>query len=180
MLYWICPECGHECSPAIRECPTCTAAEATSPALDPARREPDIHPDVLALVENLRQPPAMLLLTAASQPEVLASASGSFAETGTVLVAQTTAAEEARDNVVRPLVESAASDAMPANWADETIEMPVPLHLLQMAEAMAASAPVPITPADAAAAPVAAPVQAPASVHANGAAAVPTEAPVIE
>src|SRR5665213_1558710 len=25
MLYWICPECGHECSPAIRECPTCTA-----------------------------------------------------------------------------------------------------------------------------------------------------------
>jgi hypothetical protein len=27
MLYWICPECGHECSPAIRECPTCTTPE---------------------------------------------------------------------------------------------------------------------------------------------------------
>ena len=30
MLYWICPECGHECSPAIRECPTCTTAEIVS------------------------------------------------------------------------------------------------------------------------------------------------------
>jgi hypothetical protein len=30
MLYWICPECGHECSPAIRECPTCTTAEILS------------------------------------------------------------------------------------------------------------------------------------------------------
>jgi hypothetical protein len=31
MLYWICPECGHECSPAIRECPTCAAAEKAAP-----------------------------------------------------------------------------------------------------------------------------------------------------
>jgi len=30
MLFWICPECGHECSPAIRECPTCTTAEILS------------------------------------------------------------------------------------------------------------------------------------------------------
>ena len=39
MLYWICPECGHECSPAIRECPTCTAA-----AQSPARNSPVQHP----------------------------------------------------------------------------------------------------------------------------------------
>src|ERR1035441_3614731 len=32
MLYWICPECGHECSPAIRECPTCAALEDAPPS----------------------------------------------------------------------------------------------------------------------------------------------------
>ncbi len=32
MLYWICPECGHECSPAVRECPTCTAPPVQQPA----------------------------------------------------------------------------------------------------------------------------------------------------
>ena len=39
MLYWICPECGHECSPAIRECPTCTSA-----AESPARNSPVQQP----------------------------------------------------------------------------------------------------------------------------------------
>lgn len=42
MLYWICPECGRECSPAVRECPNCAAASASQP-------EP-----ILALAENLR------------------------------------------------------------------------------------------------------------------------------
>ena len=43
MLYWICPECGHECSPAIRECPTCTAppraAEAAETAVEQTAAE---------------------------------------------------------------------------------------------------------------------------------------------
>ena len=44
MVYWICPECGHECSPAIRECPTCTAPPvrpfaATAVNLHPANPE---------------------------------------------------------------------------------------------------------------------------------------------
>jgi len=30
MLYWICPECGGECSPAIRECPACAGPPAIS------------------------------------------------------------------------------------------------------------------------------------------------------
>jgi hypothetical protein len=38
MLYWICPECGHECSPAIRECPTCT----TPPVQQPAPEQPPL------------------------------------------------------------------------------------------------------------------------------------------
>ncbi len=43
MLYWICPECGHECSPAIRDCPTCTAPPlhllAAAVSLSPASPE---------------------------------------------------------------------------------------------------------------------------------------------
>ena len=38
MLYWICPECGHECSPAIRECPTCTAASEPKADAKPETR----------------------------------------------------------------------------------------------------------------------------------------------
>lgn len=41
MLYWICPECGRECSPAVRECPNCAAASASQPE------------QILALSENL-------------------------------------------------------------------------------------------------------------------------------
>src|SRR5580704_3326032 len=61
MLYWICPECGHECSPAIRECPTCSAAEK---ALD---KSPEKVPDkpapapareaILSLAQNVQPAP---------------------------------------------------------------------------------------------------------------------------
>jgi hypothetical protein len=45
MLYWICPECGHECSPAIRECPTCTA---------PPESTPNAGQQLLSLAQNFQ------------------------------------------------------------------------------------------------------------------------------
>ncbi len=54
MLYWICPECGHECSPAIRECPTCTAT------------------DILSLAQSLQSKPVSPAYPARSQPVKLA------------------------------------------------------------------------------------------------------------
>jgi hypothetical protein len=71
MLYWICPECGGECSPTVRECPACAGASAVSPAsAGPARRNTPVTEEVLALVHNLQPaihvdfPPVVALLSA--------------------------------------------------------------------------------------------------------------------
>lgn len=65
MLYWICPECGQECSPAVRECPTCTAPPASPSA---ASGSTAASGELLSLAQNF--PPA-------PSPAVLASPAGS-------------------------------------------------------------------------------------------------------
>ncbi len=71
MLYWICPECGHECSPAIRECPTCTAPPAgvTPLVSSPGATSPGpSNNELLSLAQNFQSassvgllaPPAMV------------------------------------------------------------------------------------------------------------------------
>ena len=54
MLYWICPECGHECSPAIRECPTCTAL--------PASKHAAASQELLSLAQNFQSASSVALL----------------------------------------------------------------------------------------------------------------------
>jgi hypothetical protein len=63
MLYWICPECGHECSPAIRECPTCTAPPETG--VDASR-------DLYSLAQNFQSPPSIGFSTAAASAAAVA------------------------------------------------------------------------------------------------------------
>src|SRR5580698_8327263 len=63
MLYWICPECGHECSPAIRECPTCTAPPETG--VDASR-------DLYSLAQNFKSPPSIGFSTAAASAAAVA------------------------------------------------------------------------------------------------------------
>jgi len=58
MLYWICPECGLECSPAIRECPTCAAV--ASPAAH--------NKDLLSLAQNFAIGPPVALDLLALNP----------------------------------------------------------------------------------------------------------------
>lgn len=55
MLYWICPECGHECSPAVRECPTCTAPPA-SPGAAPGPTA--ANGELLSLAQNFQSAPS--------------------------------------------------------------------------------------------------------------------------
>jgi hypothetical protein len=57
MLYWICPECGHECSPAIRECPTCTAPPAA-----PAVRQAAASQELLSLAKNFQSASSVAVL----------------------------------------------------------------------------------------------------------------------
>src|SRR5579862_5499829 len=66
MLYWICPECGHECSPAIRECPTCTAPPAAKPAgVSPAgvSNPGPSNNELLSLAQNFQSESSVGLLT---------------------------------------------------------------------------------------------------------------------
>src|SRR5271170_3082099 len=111
MLYWICPECGHECSPAIRECPTCTAGEkaAAKPAPAPKaapKPEPPPKPappvtaraeqtstDILTLAQTFDPPesPGTGLLSTASYRNLVSSAtngsSGSVAPSSAAALA---------------------------------------------------------------------------------------------
>ncbi len=66
MLYWICPECGHECSPAIRECPTCTA---------PPEIGADASHDLYSLAQNFQSPSSTGLLMPATSSTATGSAS---------------------------------------------------------------------------------------------------------
>lgn len=52
MLYWICPECGHECSPAVRECPTCTAPPVEQTVPETASAIPGLR----SLAQNIQSP----------------------------------------------------------------------------------------------------------------------------
>jgi len=68
MFHWICPECGREIPPTVRECPSCdpkaAAAEtAPLPAANPPNRMASVSPELAPLPEAAPISP----LTAASQ-----------------------------------------------------------------------------------------------------------------
>jgi len=106
MLYWICPECGHECSPAIRECPTCTAAEKAEPPQQASA-------DILSLAETFQSAPPVALLSPASYRDLISAVNGhSVPVSAAVLTAEAPAeeapaSEGAIESLVKPLVESA-------------------------------------------------------------------------
>src|SRR5579864_1617410 len=112
MLYWICPECGGECSPAVRECPACAGAAVISPAAaSPAFRKPSVTEEVLALVKNTQPTPRMPPATVNG----LASGNGHAASTATLELPEPLVEEkpseppkEAIESLVRPLIESTA------------------------------------------------------------------------
>jgi hypothetical protein len=113
MLYWICPECGHECSPAIRECPTCTAPETVATTATP--------------------PPAMLpaVLRAAEQPtprqaaasQELLSLAQSFQPAP---VAPLPPSEPQRQQPVSANGRDGSAAALAVAIDDETVEIPAP------------------------------------------------------
>src|SRR5580658_2194903 len=83
MLYWICPECGHECSPAIRECPTCTAPPSEKPkaeraAVNQAAPQPpgNSSQELLSFAQHVQAAPSTALLTAPPHRQLLTSANG--------------------------------------------------------------------------------------------------------
>src|SRR5208337_1902531 len=87
MLYWICPECGHECSPAIRECPTCTAAEKAPPAPPATQTSADILTLAQSFEADVAPAPAAGLLSTASYRSLVSATNGHSAAVSTAAVA---------------------------------------------------------------------------------------------
>lgn len=97
MLCWICPECGRECSPAVRECPSC------------AERQAAVSSGVMAIAKTLEAPPAPLLASG-SQQYLLFAINGHSdirMETATLIEEEPPQTGDSIDSLVRPLVESA-------------------------------------------------------------------------
>jgi len=128
MLCWICPDCGRDCSPAVRECPFCAQQQASSPATG----------GVLALVEKLRETPSVPLLEAGSEQYLLFGLSESITsesldgQSSTAVSTITLAGDdvsvptgEAIDSVVRPLVESAKTPPAAAPAPDQNLRVDV-------------------------------------------------------
>ena len=65
MLYWICPECGHECSPAIRECPTCTAPPESAAHASTVQQRAGVSQELLSLSESFQSSSSVGLLSPA-------------------------------------------------------------------------------------------------------------------
>jgi uncharacterized OB-fold protein len=110
MLYWICPECGHECSPAIRECPTCTAppseqpkAAETTVVQAAAESTGSASQELLSFAKHVEAAPSTALLTAPStalltappERQLLTSANGHAASHETQGIAAAVSVEEA-------------------------------------------------------------------------------------
>ena len=127
MLYWICPECGGECSPAVRECPACAGVSATSPAsAGPVRRKSGVGDEVLALAQNLAPtasytpvPAPVILPQSPAAANGSAGGNGHAVETVTLDFPEAPSEEELREpasdaieSLVRPLIES-TTRAMP-------------------------------------------------------------------
>src|SRR5580693_684743 len=68
MLCWICPECGRDCSPAVRECPAC-AEQGQSQAQ--SQKQSNFTQGVLSMVESLRAVPSVPLLAPAPEQYLL-------------------------------------------------------------------------------------------------------------
>src|SRR3977135_4145995 len=70
MLHWICPDCGNDCPPTVRECPACAAA----PSKSIPHSEEAVTEGVLALARKL-QPTSDTQLV--PQPVLLTTVNGS-------------------------------------------------------------------------------------------------------
>src|ERR1700722_16466158 len=71
MLYWICPECGHECSPAIRECPTCTASPESTARNSTVQQRSSPSKELLSLAQNFESSSSVGLLAPVAVAELV-------------------------------------------------------------------------------------------------------------
>src|SRR5579872_2099932 len=68
MFHWICPECGHEIPPSVKECPACDPKSAAAGVSPQAPAPPPIHlvsPPPIPVVNIETEPPLEPMLALA-------------------------------------------------------------------------------------------------------------------
>jgi hypothetical protein len=113
MLHWICPDCGNDCPPTVRECPAC--ADVPSKSIPPS--EEAVTEGVLALARRVQPSSEIPLLEHAPQQLLLAAVNGSATTNGHSNGTKSMVAlkkeyvaipeDESINSLVRSLVESA-------------------------------------------------------------------------
>src|SRR5216684_3184356 len=105
MLHWICPDCGNDCSPTVRECPVC----ANAPVRDASPSQEAVTEGVLALARSLQSSMDIRLLAPAPQQLLLADVNGNGHWNGTALKEEDvripedqTPEDQTIDSLVRP------------------------------------------------------------------------------
>src|SRR5580658_9436683 len=160
MLCWICPDCGRDCSPAVRECPSCAQGQTgvdEAAVTQAAVTNAGVTSAVLSLVEQFRAVPAVPLLESGPQQYLLFGLTNghSSVTTGTAVVLEEDPAVPAREtinSVVRPLVESAKAaqaevapvEVAPPDVAPE--EVAPPIALLNLPATAPRTEPPPVAP----------------------------------
>jgi hypothetical protein len=148
MLHWICPDCGNDCSPTVRECPAC----ADTPVTVVPSSEEVVTEGLLALAHSTQPSSDPPHLQSAPQQLLLATRNGSTTTNGhsngrMLAIAQTEGevripGDETIESLVRPLVESAQATSVvePAADAESLIEACVEAVALAVEVAVAEKA----------------------------------------
>ena len=71
MFHWICPECGQEIAPGVKECPVCEPQASTAPAPDAAVLAAEGEPPKLVVKPPIQEPQTVLQPTVILRPEVV-------------------------------------------------------------------------------------------------------------
>jgi hypothetical protein len=122
MLYWTCPECGRECSPAVRDCPVCP------PVSERELETPDVQATgILALAQNLETIHALPLHTTAPEQVAQTVENGRPMHASAGTLVEEPPAQHAREVSAHFVVEDAATPAQEAMLvlAEETLAIPV-------------------------------------------------------
>ena len=125
MLFWTCPECGRECSPALRECPACPPQPDPHP-LDATPGRTESAGGILALAHNLETIHALPLLAPLAEQSIQNVENGrpSHAASTATLVEEVASGPELPVRFVMEEIAAPAEQALLV-LAEETLAIPV-------------------------------------------------------
>ena len=128
MLYWTCPECGRECSPALRQCPACPPASERQPSAGTTPSRSQADGGILGLAHNLETIHAVPVLAPVAEQPVQAQENGHSSHASlTATLIEETPIDPGAGLSARFVVQDPAAPAEQALLvlAEETLEIPV-------------------------------------------------------